>query len=70
MRVCHFFALLRVWNENGWLSVQSDDSFVGGMIDFAGAGVLHMTGGVISLAGATFVGPRNGRRNLPEILAW
>jgi len=50
-----------VWNENGWLSVQSDDSFVGGMIDFAGAGVLHMTGGVISLAGATFVGPRNGR---------
>eukprot|EP00965_Chrysotila_dentata_P224082 6193973-Pleurochrysis_carterae.AAC.3 len=46
---------------HGWLSVTNDDSFVGGMIDFAGSGVVHLSGGCIALSGAIFVGPRNGR---------
>ena len=31
------------------------------MIDFAGCGVVHMTGGFAGLAGALVVGPRLGR---------
>ena len=31
------------------------------MVDFAGCGVVHMTGGFAGLAGAIAVGPRLGR---------
>lgn len=51
-----------VWDYEGWISAfNEDDTFEGGMIDFAGSGVVHMTGGVAALVGAIAVGPRKGR---------
>ena len=40
----------------GWLS-QLDTPY----IDFAGSGIVHMTGGVASIVGAAFLGPRIGK---------
>lgn len=51
-----------VWDSNGWLSAFKADPMADvGMIDFAGSGVVHMTGGVAGLMGAWIVGPRTGR---------
>ena len=44
-----------VWG-GGWLS-QLDTPYT----DFAGSGVVHMTGGVAALVGAAFLGPRIGK---------
>jgi len=41
----------------GWLSKQSDV----GYMDFAGSGIVHLTGGISALAGAKILGPRKGR---------
>ena len=63
------------WGGNGWASPwlgsdNKDDYFMGcGVIDFAGSGVVHMTGGVAALVGATLLGPRksfvDGVSNVP-----
>ena len=54
-----------VWSSSGWLSVYNPvaaQRFLScGVIDFAGAGVVHMTGGVAALCGAKVIGPRTGR---------
>lgn len=42
------------WSGNGTL-------YADGFIDFAGSGVIHMLGGVISLVGCAIVGPRKGK---------
>lgn len=42
------------WSGDGWLGAQSYH-------DFAGSGVVHLTGGVSALVGAIMLGPRIGR---------
>eukprot|EP01025_Chloroclados_australasicus_P017297 TRINITY_DN187_c0_g1_i2.p2 TRINITY_DN187_c0_g1~~TRINITY_DN187_c0_g1_i2.p2 ORF type:complete len:472 (-),score=79.14 TRINITY_DN187_c0_g1_i2:766-2181(-) len=52
-----------VWNGNGFLWFDSTKlGDIGhGMVDFAGCGVVHMTGGFAGMWGAALVGPRLGR---------
>ena len=52
-----------VWSDSGWLSVSNPSSFLGGLEDFAGGGVVHLLGGVVALVGCIIVGPRTGRFN-------
>ncbi len=42
-----------IWGAGGWL-------FELGFNDFAGSTVVHMTGGILALVGAIFLGPRPG----------
>eukprot|EP00897_Mesotaenium_endlicherianum_P005159 jgi/Mesen1/4671/ME000241S03711 len=56
-----------VWSIHGWASafnLQSDGKAYllnVGAVDFAGSGVVHMTGGIAGLMGAIIEGPRLGR---------
>mmetsp|Transcript_23616 Transcript_23616/g.64018 ORF Transcript_23616/g.64018 Transcript_23616/m.64018 type:complete len:440 (-) Transcript_23616:253-1572(-) len=52
-----------VWDSEGMLSSfnTSGSAILGGCVDFAGSGVVHMTGGIAALCGAFFLGPRIGR---------
>ena len=50
-----------VWDGAGFLSAFNKDHIMCGVIDFAGSGVVHMTGGIAGLMGAAIVGPRTGR---------
>ncbi|MHB8066432.1 MAG: ammonium transporter [Desulfobaccales bacterium] len=50
-----------VWG-GGWLSQLGSNLGLGhGAVDFAGSGVVHMVGGVTSLAGIIVLGPRIGK---------
>ena len=49
------------WDGHGWISATNPDAFLGGVIDFAGSGVVHMTGGCAAFWGAMIIGPRKGR---------
>lgn len=50
-----------VWG-GGWLSQLGTNFGLGhGAVDFAGSGVVHMVGGVCSIAGAMVLGPRLGK---------
>jgi ammonium transporter, Amt family len=61
-----------VWSADGWLSAYRKDCSTGelaspifsntvGLIDLAGSGVVHVTGGGAALVGAIILGPRIGR---------
>jgi Amt family ammonium transporter len=50
-----------IWDSEGFMSAFASGSLLGGCIDFAGSGVVHMTGGVAALMGAAILGPRIGR---------
>lgn len=51
-----------MWSPNGFLSPFSVDPLWGvGVIDFAGSGVVHTTGGITALFATIILGPRRGR---------
>lgn len=51
-----------MWSNNGFLSAFTEEPFQGiGVIDFAGSGVVHLTGGTTALIATWILGPRKGR---------
>jgi ammonium transporter, Amt family len=51
-----------VWSNNGFISAFSASPLLGcGAIDFAGSGVVHVTGGTTSLIATYILGARRGR---------
>jgi len=56
-----------VWDGSGWISAfNTDDTFQGGMVDFAGSGVVHLTGGISALVASSILGPRTNRFDSAE----
>ena len=50
------------WSTTGFLSPANSDPMLGiGMIDFSGAGVVHLTGGTTALYATYILGSRRGR---------
>ncbi|CAJ1393440.1 unnamed protein product [Effrenium voratum] len=57
------YPMVVAWSwGGGWISTLFDV----GYMDFAGSGVVHLTGGVAGLAGTVVLGPRKGRFVNPE----
>mmetsp|Transcript_16116 Transcript_16116/g.30672 ORF Transcript_16116/g.30672 Transcript_16116/m.30672 type:complete len:533 (+) Transcript_16116:247-1845(+) len=51
-----------IWSDNGFLSAFAKEPLGGvGVIDFAGSGVIHVTGGMTALLATSILGPRRGR---------
>lgn len=51
-----------VWSEHGFLSPDNYDPLLGsGALDFAGSGVVHLTGGLTALFATLILGSRKGR---------
>jgi Amt family ammonium transporter len=51
-----------VWSDHGFLSAENSKPLFGvGVIDFAGGGVVHLTGGLTALFATMILGPRRGR---------
>lgn len=51
-----------IWSQQGFLSAYSPEPlWHTGVIDFAGAGVVHITGGMTALFATIILGPRRGR---------
>ena len=51
-----------VWSPSGFLSYLASNPLLGmGMVDFAGSGVVHVTGGVTAIIATKILGPRRGR---------
>jgi len=51
-----------LWSNNGFLSAFTEDPFRGiGTVDFAGSGVVHLTGGSTALIATWILGARKGR---------
>jgi len=51
-----------IWSTQGFLSASNIDPLWGtGVVDFAGGGVVHLTGGMTALFATMILGPRRGR---------
>lgn len=53
-----------IWSHNGFLSsavANENPLFDSGVVDFAGGGVVHLTGGTTALFATMILGPRRGR---------